>query len=762
MWTRFVSTLASPISGRSLAIFRVFFGLVLTLQAYEFLVGYQGSDWVTLTIGENGEQWTFPFPGFTWVRPLPEPWTTALLYILGVCGICLALGLAYRISATASFLVWTYIFLIEQSSYNNHYYLMSMIAFLLIWMPADRWYSLDRVLDEGKSSLPTPIRFSIPFWPVFLLRAQLFLVYFYGGITKLNADWLVEAAPLKYWLRQNNVLQPIRPFVSKDVLEQLNQFVQSDAVAYFLAYTGTIYDLAIGFLLIFRRTRILGFTLTVIFHFMNHVLLFDDIGVFPYLGVAATTIFLEPDWPRRVRLWFRRRDIPRPDWGWFIAGGLFLPVVGATLGWSVRPTRRAVPLPPKQISSIVPLFVATWLVLQILIPLRHFCYAGDVNWTAEGELFSWRMKGNVKVLRELAIDVVDPGLGAPVSEGGQRIDWNNVQGIPKAYRDVDPKAIDWRQLPEIVLIHQPLWGERIIFNPFAGRENLPLSIEESKAKAEQIWQQRFSRTPEMQPTVDPASVVDEYLEKISGENPKSSLLPRLRRIKENVALLAKPDLTTRAQRQAVTRLQSDLGIIYQDLKHGGDFRLAMARVHPFAFDGAPSPSSPFLAIEDKELELLDVANYRAVDRKKWRKNPREVESVLIALKNANQIDLVVLPLWLYIEQKEGEYQIRWNYSRDLTRPKILAMARRPTMCRLYADRISSAWRTEFGRAPKVNFRMLVAIYGHEPSLAVDPTADLATAPITYFGHNDWVLFPDSAPKQVPAKEEGSPHRASEE
>jgi hypothetical protein len=36
--------------------------------------------------------------------------------------------------------------------------------------------------------------------------------------------------------------------------------------------------------------------------------------------------------------------------------------------------------------------VAAWFAFQALVPLRHWLYPGDVNWTEEGHRFSWRMK----------------------------------------------------------------------------------------------------------------------------------------------------------------------------------------------------------------------------------------------------------------------------------------------------------------------------------------------------------------------------------
>jgi hypothetical protein len=36
--------------------------------------------------------------------------------------------------------------------------------------------------------------------------------------------------------------------------------------------------------------------------------------------------------------------------------------------------------------------VTIWVTFQVLIPLRHFLYPGNVSWTEEGHLFAWHMK----------------------------------------------------------------------------------------------------------------------------------------------------------------------------------------------------------------------------------------------------------------------------------------------------------------------------------------------------------------------------------
>lgn len=47
-------------------------------------------------------------------------------------------------------------------------------------------------------------------------------------------------------------------------------------------------------------------------------------------------------------------------------------------------------LTPKRIALLA--LIGAWLLFQILFPLRHLLYPGNVNWTEEGHRFSWQMK----------------------------------------------------------------------------------------------------------------------------------------------------------------------------------------------------------------------------------------------------------------------------------------------------------------------------------------------------------------------------------
>jgi hypothetical protein len=115
--------------------------------------------------------------------------------------------------------------------------------------------------------------------------------------------------------------------------------------------------------LLWRRTRIPAFCLALVFHLINAR--WFTIGVFPFLAIAATTLFFSPNWPRRVLSVFRPEVASEP-----VSDGSLL---------FLRRQRTTLSL------------VTIYLSLQILVPLRYLLYPGKVNWTHEGHRFSWRM-----------------------------------------------------------------------------------------------------------------------------------------------------------------------------------------------------------------------------------------------------------------------------------------------------------------------------------------------------------------------------------
>jgi vitamin K-dependent gamma-carboxylase len=123
-------------------------------------------------------------------------------------------------------------------------------------------------------------------------------------------------------------------------------------------------DLFIAPLLLWRRTRVAAFCVAVVFHLLNWRL-FADLGVLPWLAIAATALFFPANWPRRVISIFSHVSAPSP----------------------LDHDR----LPAQWKRIVVLSLVATYIGIQLLVPLRHFLYRGGIEWTYEEHRFSWRM-----------------------------------------------------------------------------------------------------------------------------------------------------------------------------------------------------------------------------------------------------------------------------------------------------------------------------------------------------------------------------------
>src|SRR5690606_19633190 len=126
---------------------------------------------------------------------------------------------------------------------------------------------------------------------------QVGVVYFYAGVAKIEADWLLHAQPLGIWLASRAETPVIGPLLAVPEM------------AYVMSWAGMLHDVLVVPLLLSRRTRPYAFGALVVFHGFTHRLF--NIGVFPFLMPIAATVFFEPDWPRRLGAWLRRR-IGRP------------------------------------------------------------------------------------------------------------------------------------------------------------------------------------------------------------------------------------------------------------------------------------------------------------------------------------------------------------------------------------------------------------------------------------------------------------------
>lgn len=327
-----------PINIAPLVIFRIAFGALLFLSTLRFIL----KGWVYQLYVLP--KFYFPYYGFEWVKPLSEQGMYVLFYCMLICAVLIILGLFYRASITLFFLIFTYVELIDKTNYLNHYYFVSIVCFILIFLPVNKSFSLDNKLFKKPD-----VEF-IPKFYILIIQLQLFLVYLFAGIAKLNYDWLIQAQPLKMWL----------PAFSHFYI--IGKYLEQDWVAYLFCWFGCIYDLSIGFFLFNKRTVNFAYVLVLIFHLATA--LFFNIGMFPYVMIVITTIFfkeqthlkmlsyLKSVFNYKVRLGFAKQIILKP----YLVGIFTL-----------------------------------YFFIQLITPFRYLLYNGKLFWTEQGYRFSWRV-----------------------------------------------------------------------------------------------------------------------------------------------------------------------------------------------------------------------------------------------------------------------------------------------------------------------------------------------------------------------------------
>ncbi len=309
-----------------LVLLRITFGLVLFVSAIRFIA----KGWVREFY--IAPKFHFPFYGFEWVRPLPPTGMYAVFVGMAIAALLIMLGLFYRVASLLFFLCFVYVEAIDKSYYLNHYYLVSLIGFLLLLVPAHRYFSLDVVRRPGLKVT------RVPAWMIDIFKLQLCIVYCYAGLSKLTHEWMVEAMPLKLWLPADGGLPLIGPLL------------RQGWVAYAFSWFGAVFDLSIGFLLLYQPTRKVAYGFVVIFHLATGLLF--KIGMFPYIMIAVTVIFF----PITVK-------------------------DEAPLSLSMVAGRR----------KALRVVLAGYFVLQLLVPFRYLLYPGKLYWTEEGYRFSWRV-----------------------------------------------------------------------------------------------------------------------------------------------------------------------------------------------------------------------------------------------------------------------------------------------------------------------------------------------------------------------------------
>lgn len=330
------STVFKKVSIAPLVTFRILFGLIMLVGIVRFWL----NEWIDLQYVQP--DFHFKYSGFYWI---PEPSIQgyyALFSVMALSALGIVLGACYRLNAVIFFLVFSHIELIDASYYLNHYYFISIVALIMIFLPAHRAFSLDVRFGNVQ-----PLR-QVSALNINILKFQLGLVCFFAGIAKLNADWLLYAMPLKIWLP------------AQDGIPLIGSIFRYEWTAFAFSWAGAFYDLTITFFLLWSRTRWLAYGAVIVFHALTWFL-FQN-GMFPFIMIGAALIFFSAEFHERLlcKLGFR----PNPDGSPHSSTGFSKPVLG---------------------------LITAFAVFQLLFPFRYLLYPGNPYWHEQGYRFSWRV-----------------------------------------------------------------------------------------------------------------------------------------------------------------------------------------------------------------------------------------------------------------------------------------------------------------------------------------------------------------------------------
>jgi hypothetical protein len=327
------SALFKQVDNSPLIIFRIIFGFLIAAEAW----GAIATGWIKRTLIEP--QFTFNFIGLDFLQPLPGDWMYAYYAVMGLAGVFVMIGYKYRLNISIYSIMWTAVYLMQKSSYNNHYYLLVLLLIFMAIVPAHNYKSVDVKLD------PKLEKHSMPNWVIIFIIGLLWIVYTYASLAKIYPDWLNGTVPELLMKSKSHF------FLVGDLLQQ-------KWVHYNIAYFGILFDLLIVPALLWKKTRNMAFFISIFFHLFNSFIF--HIGIFPYMSLAFTLFFYPKKFINKTFL----KSKPFYD--------------------------KAEIIVPKQ-HKLLTGFIIVFLLIQFILPLRHWFIKGDVLWTEEAHRMSWRM-----------------------------------------------------------------------------------------------------------------------------------------------------------------------------------------------------------------------------------------------------------------------------------------------------------------------------------------------------------------------------------
>lgn len=351
------------IPNTSIVVFRITFSIILLIQTFYFFY----NDFISENIIK-------PFVLFPFIEGIDPPNKTILLIIASfmlIANIGMIINRTARFSSLIFCICFTYFWLLDKGYFNNHYYFISIICFLLF-------------LINTKSSLKNNIL--VPRIYLLALQLMIFIVYFISGVNKLNPYWLFDLQPITHILEVKHELTKNPIFVQKWL-----------AIA--MSYSGLLFDLFIGFLLLGKKTRSFGFILVISFNIINFYIFRDvgEIGLFPFFMISTLVLFINPRKIQKILKLEGQKEY----------------VI--------------------QNNQAINKLILVFLIIHILLPFRHIFFNGHVDYNGIGQRFSWRMKIMYKesVIEYFIIDKISQKkYSVDISKMLTPMQYNNLKYYP--------------------------------------------------------------------------------------------------------------------------------------------------------------------------------------------------------------------------------------------------------------------------------------------------------------------------------------------
>ncbi|KAK2580809.1 hypothetical protein KPH14_011543 [Odynerus spinipes] len=371
----FVRLLYRPTDPASLGITRALFGICMVVDVVE----ERGLADIDI---KWGDPWDCHFPLIHGMTPPSLSWMIVLYGAMWLGAFGLMLGFRFKVACALFVLPYWYLFLLDKSYWNNHTYLYGIVATLLWCTDANKYFAFDAKYVKREND-------TVPLWNYFILKFQFFALYFLAGLKKSGKEWLEGYSMTN--LSRHWVFDPFKIFLTT---EETDFFI--------VHWFGFIFDLTVGFWMLFDKTRLPAMIFCTAFHLMNSRLF--SIGMFPYVCLATMPLFCNADWPRALCTSIKRqRDLLLSKCVQTIKNYLRNPVDNqenedeyddsSSNAKSVDDPKLK-DIKPQKVTKKQKFVVSMLLIhiaLQFFLPYSHFITKGYNNWVPGLYGYSWDM-----------------------------------------------------------------------------------------------------------------------------------------------------------------------------------------------------------------------------------------------------------------------------------------------------------------------------------------------------------------------------------